>query len=277
MDELSELQKETARLRAVVESMDKSARLLVHRDLELRRANLKLQSLDSQKSEFISIAAHQIRTPLSALRWSQQMLIDGDFGQLAPAQLEIITQAQQSVVRLVTLVNNLLQVERLELQQTNNDLTYFDLHSLLKECVAEFQPLATERKVTLHFNAASSPATIYAHADTIKDIFINLLDNAVKYTLAGGVVTVNVRVGDTVSVSVTDTGIGIPESHQPFLFKRFSRADNARAIDADGSGLGLYIVKKIVEANAGTILCETVEGRGTTFTVTLPRDTPPRS
>ena len=269
MDDLINLQKENVRLTAVVESMDKSARLLVHRDLELRRANSKLQTLDTQKSEFISIAAHQIRTPLSALRWSQQMLIDGDLGDLTPPQRDIIVLAQQSVIRLVNLINNLLEVEHLELQNDKKDGTVFDLNILMKECCTEFMAGAAERGITLTVNLASSPAVIIARTESIKDALLNLLDNAIKYTFSGGSVTVGIRVTDSIIVTITDTGIGIPREHQDKLFKRFSRAENAKKIDADGSGLGLYIAKKITESFGGTIGYTSTEGAGTTFVLTF--------
>ena len=269
MDELMTLQKENARLTAVVESMDKSARLLVHRDLELRRANAELQTLDTQKSEFISIAAHQIRTPLSALRWSQQMLIDGDLGVLSTPQRDIIVLAQQSVVRLVNLVNNLLEVEHLELQNDKKDSTIFDLNLLIKEACAEFNGSAALREITLTVQLASSPAVICARTESIKDALLNLLDNAIKYTPLGGTVGVEVKVADVITVTVTDSGIGIPREHQDKIFKRFSRAENAKKIDADGSGLGLYIVKKIMESFAGTVNFTSTEGTGTTFVLTF--------
>ena len=263
------LQKENARLTAVVESMDKSARLLVHRDLELRRANVELQTLDTQKSEFISIAAHQIRTPLSALRWSQQMLIDGDLGVLSTPQRDIIVLAQQSVVRLVNLANNLLEVEHLELQNDKKDSTIFDLNLLIKEACAEFNGSAALREITLTVQLASSPAVICARTESIKDALLNLLDNAIKYTPLGGTVGVEVKVADVITVTVTDSGIGIPREHQDKIFKRFSRAENAKKIDADGSGLGLYIVKKIMESFAGTVNFTSTEGTGTTFVLTF--------
>lgn len=269
MDELMTLQKENARLTAVVESMDKSARLLVHRDLELRRANVELQTLDTQKSEFISIAAHQIRTPLSALRWSQQMLIDGDLGVLSTPQRDIIVLAQQSVVRLVNLANNLLEVEHLELQNDKKDSTIFDLNLLIKEACAEFNGSAALREITLTVQLAGSPAVICARTESIKDALLNLLDNAIKYTPLGGTVGVEVKVADVITVTVTDSGIGIPREHQDKIFKRFSRAENAKKIDADGSGLGLYIVKKIMESFAGTVNFTSTEGAGTTFVLTF--------
>lgn len=267
MDRLQELEKENARLTAIVASMDKSARLLVQRDLQLRRANIKLESLDTQKSEFISIAAHQIRTPLSALRWSQQMLLDGDLGTLNEKQREVISLAQQSTVRLVKLVNNLLEVEHLELQTEVKPALPLNLNVLIKESYDEFMSKAHERNVHLTLDLAPTPAIVLADPTSVKDVLINLIDNAIKYTLTGGSVTVTVRVTDKVIVTVADTGIGIPAAHTDKVFKRFSRAENAKKIDADGYGLGLYIVSKIMDSLEGSITYESVEGKGTTFTL----------
>lgn len=269
MDEVLALQKENKRLQDVVDSMDKSARLLVSRDLELRRANVKLQSLDKQKSDFISIAAHQIRTPLTALKWSQQMLIDGDFGTLSQSQQEILDQSQQSVARLIKLVNNLLQVEHLELQQTPKESVLFDLNLLLKSCVTQFTAAAIECGVTIHFTPSSVPAVVLALPDAINDALVNLIDNAVKYTHRSGDVYIDVTVNDNVTITIRDTGIGIPDSYKDNAFKRFSRAENADILDANGSGLGLYIVKKVIESFSGSISYESDVGKGTTFRLSL--------
>ncbi len=265
MDNIVTLKKENERLTDIVDSMDKSARLLVQRDLELRRANTKLQTLDVQKSEFISIAAHQIRTPLSALRWSQQMLLDDDFGTLSDGQRDIVLQSQKSVVRLVNLVNNLLEVERLELQKDKKDNSVIDLNLIVKECVSELTSQATERGLLISTQLATQPAVLLAHAESIKDVVLNLLDNAIKYTLAKGTVTIKVAVAEKVTLTITDTGIGIPTAHQANIFKRFSRAENAKKIDADGSGLGLYIIKKLVESYDGSVQFVSTEGVGSTF------------
>lgn len=265
MDEITRLKNENANLTKIVETMDKNAILLVRRDLELRRANSQLITLDTQKSEFISIAAHQIRTPLSALRWSQQMLLDGDLGEITSPQRDLINQAQQSVVRLVNLVNNLLEVEHLELQNEKKDFVIINLNLLIKECCEEFTATAVERRVTLSVNLSQTPALILAKPESVKDVFLNIIDNAMKYTLIGGSVTINVSLADTIEVTIADTGIGIPVNHQENVFKRFSRAENAKKLDADGSGLGLYIVKKIMESIDGTVSYTSTECVGTTF------------
>ncbi len=267
MDRVPELEKENARLTAIVESMDKSARLLVQRDLQLRRANIKLQTLDAQKSEFISIAAHQIRTPLSALRWSQQMLLDGDLGELNSKQSGVIALAQQSIVRLVALVNNLLEVEHLELQTEVKPTIPLDINILVKEACAEFSSKAHDRKVLFSVILAQTPAIIKADVGSVKDALINIIDNAIKYTPSGGNVNVSVTVSESVKVTITDTGIGIPNSHQDKIFKRFSRAENAKKVDADGYGLGLYIVLKIMASIGGSVSFTSREGVGTTFTL----------
>ncbi|MES2749509.1 MAG: HAMP domain-containing sensor histidine kinase [Patescibacteria group bacterium] len=274
MDRVKELENEIYRLNAIVDSMDKSARLLVQRDLQLRRANIKLETLDTQKSEFISIAAHQIRTPLSALRWSQQMLLDGDLGELNPRQRDVVSLAQQSTVRLVKLVNNLLEVEHLELQTELKPALPININVLVKESCDEFINKATEHNVRVLVDLAPTPAIVLADASSVKDVLVNIIDNAIKYTLAGGTVTVRVKVVDeSVIVTVEDTGIGIPIAHEDKIFKRFSRAENAKKVDADGYGLGLYIVSKIMDSLGGTVRFESREGLGSTFTLTFKHHT----
>lgn len=274
MDELEQLQKQIAKLEATVETMDKGAQMLVRRDLELNQANDKLQLLDRSKSEFVSIAAHQMRTPLSAIKWSQQMLFDQELGPLNKDQKKVVRQTQHSVTRLVRLINNLLDADHLELGKHSFDFKEVNLLVILKDVVNDLRPNAEEKKVKLEFHYDDGIPKIRASAERLQDIFFNLIDNAIKYTKAEG--SVVVRLSDDIEhirVSVKDTGMGIPTEHIPKLFTRFSRADNARRVDPDGSGLGLYIVKRIIEVLGGTIEVHSAEGEGTEFLVSFPLTT----
>ncbi len=271
MDEIQKIQEENRQLRELVEDMDKRARMLIRRDIELRRAYEKLKSFDSEKSEFVSIAAHQLRTPLSAIKWSQQMLYTEELGPLSDEQKQMIEQSQHSVTRLVNMINHLLDADHLELDKDHANKETVDISKIANEVISDVKPNADKKGVILELIIPSKGVpSITANPERIKDILLNLTDNAVKYTPTGGTVTVKITVGEKMRIEVSDTGMGIPVQHQDKIFSRFARAENAKRVDADGSGLGLYIVKRIIDFLGGNISFTSIEGRGTTFVVQLP-------
>ncbi len=270
MDKVQELEKKVLELQSIITVMDKSAMMIVRRDIELRHANAKLNELDKSKSEFVSIAAHQMRTPLSAIKWSQQMLFNEELGPLNSDQKKIITQTMESVNGLVVLVNNLLTADHLELGKGTNVVKRINIILLINDVIKTLFPIASERGVTINFSHQQGEVALDTNPERMKDVFANLLDNAIKYTPAGGTITITLWITEVINITVSDTGIGIPNDYLPKLFGRFVRADNAKRADPNGSGLGLYIVKKIIQANSGTISVSSTAGSGTTFTVTLP-------
>lgn len=258
------------KITAILEDQKRSAQLLVRRDRELSQANERLREIDRVKSEFISIAAHQLRTPLSAIKWSQQMLYDEELGPLAIEQKQVISQTQQSVTRLVRLVNNLLDVDHLEIGKGQYEQTDVDLIATIQNIFDELRPRITEKTIDISLRVDRDIPKLRANQERLRDVFYNLIDNAVKYTPVGGKISIELTPVNGVTISIRDTGIGIPEVHKTKLFTRFARAENAKRVDADGSGLGLYIVKKIIEINNGTISVESTEGVGTTFILNFP-------
>ncbi len=269
MDDTIQPHDEVRRLNEIIASMDKSAMMLVHRDLELRRVNQKLSELEHRKSEFVTIVAHQMRTPLSAILWSQQMLRSEEIGALTEAQQQIIDQTLASVNGLVALVNNLLTADHLELGKGNNETKRVNVAMAINEVVGHLFPIAAEKGIEMKFPEADAQVCTDINPDRARDVFQNLIDNAIKYTPESGRITIGMTVTDVITVTIRDTGIGIPADYERKLFGRFARADNAKRVDPNGSGLGLYIVKSIVEANGGTIQYEPTPGGGTTFIVTL--------
>jgi len=249
----------------------KSTQMLLRRDFQLSRANEELRALDKEKSEFVSIAAHQLRTPLSAIRWAQQMLLDGEFGELNDEQIHMLNQSQQSIARMVNLVNDLLSADHLEFGQVVYTKSDTPIGNVIKEITSELQPMAEERGITLNVEIPEEQIISHCDAEKLTEVFSNLINNAIKYTPNRGMVQIFVAKEEkNVVTKVTDSGIGIPKRDFSRIFNKFSRADNAKKIDANGSGLGLFIAKKIIEAHDGTISFESVEGSGTTFIVTLP-------
>ena len=259
------------KLQTTIQSLDQNSKILVRRDIELSAANDKLKSLDKAKSEFVSIAAHQLRTPLSAIKWAQQMLIDGELGPLTSEQATIVRQSQESVTRMANLVNDLLSADHLEYDKVQYVLIDTDLVDVVTHISRELVPMAEERSITLTFTPQTKTAYIIGDASRLKEAFLNVINNAIKYTPMRGAVTIVLSVTDTtVVLKVKDTGIGIPRTDRDRLFEKFVRMDNAKKVDANGSGLGLFIVKKIIDAHRGKIWFESEEGTGTEFFMEFP-------
>ncbi len=259
------------KLKKTIADLDRSAKTLMKRDEELSRANDRLLRLDHAKSEFVSIAAHQLRTPLSALKWAQQMLIEGEAGPVTEPQKTLLMQSQESVRRMVTLVNDLLAADHLEYGKVAYMMKQTSVEDCFTEAAKEIEPLAIEHKVRLDVDFAGKKTTSQIDQERIKEAFLNILNNAVKYTPEGGTITVRANYGmGRIVLTVADTGIGIPEADRDRLFEKFVRMENAKKVDANGSGLGLFIVKKVIDAHGGKIWFDSVEGQGTTFFIELP-------
>lgn len=260
------------RVKRLLEQQKESGKLLIRRDLELSRANEQLRALDQMKSDFVTVAVHQLRTPLSAIRWTLSMLLRGDLGPLSDEQKTFLMKASESNKRMVALLSDMLLSDRLESGKMNPTTSSTLLPDLPENLLIEIRPLAEKKGVHLRF-VHSDPAYAPVSIDPqhLYAVLQNLLENAVKYTRPGGDVTLEIRGGkDKTTLVVSDTGIGIPLPQQKNVFSRFFRAQNAMKMETDGSGLGLYIVKSIVERNQGTIRFESTEDKGTTFFVELP-------
>lgn len=260
-----------AKLKKTISDLDRSAKTLMKRDEELSRANDRLLRLDHAKTEFVSIAAHQLRTPLSALKWAQQMLLEGEAGAVTDAQKTLLLQSQESVRRMVTLVNDLLAADHLEYGKVAYVMKPASVEQVVEQCVHELTPMATEHRIQIDLDLSQKRTVSMIDQERIKEAFLNIMNNAIKYTPDGGKVTIRANYGmGRVVLTFTDTGIGIPEGDRDRLFEKFVRMENAKKIDANGSGLGLFIVKKVIDAHGGKIWFDSVEGQGTTFFVELP-------
>jgi signal transduction histidine kinase len=233
---------------------------------------IRVQRAQEMKTEFVSLTAHQLRTPLSAIKWSTKMLLDGDAGTLAKAQQELLKKSFASTDRMIRLINDLLNVARIEEGHYLYRPALFKVGDIVKSMVESYQDAAQQKKIGLLLKGSPKDIPqVLVDAEKIQLAVQNLLDNALHYTKKGGKVTVEIS-HDTkeMRVSFTDTGIGIPKKQQSRVFEKFFRATNARKVDTDGSGLGLYLVHNIVEAHGGKVWFESEEGKGTTFTFSLP-------
>ena len=233
-----------------------------------------LEAVDKAKTEFVSLASHQLRTPLTAINWYTEMLLSGDAGALTAQQKKYLQEIYTGSQRMVELVNALLNVSRLDMGTFAMEPAAVNLEELAQSVIKEQMPQITKCNMKLHTSFEYGAPTITTDLKLVRMIFQNLLSNAVKYTPAEGSITLSITQGtlpETVLVTVADTGWGIPQAQQNKIFQKFFRADNVKEKDAEGTGLGLYLVKAILEKLGGSIRFESKENAGTTFYVTLPR------
>lgn len=230
--------------------------------------------VDRAKSEFVSLASHQLKTPLTSLRWTLEGLLNGVAGPLSPAQDKQVRSALLSSSRMIDMVNDLLNVSRIESETLTLHVEALSVCELAQSVYDEQAHRAQERKLHFTINCPAGMPSIQADKGLLRMIFQNLISNAIKYTPEGGTVTCEVELGSTIKeelfIRVADSGIGIPKADQDRVFEKLHRAANAEALVTDGTGLGLYIIKMICKKVGGDITFESVEGQGTTFFVSLP-------
>ncbi len=233
------------------------------------------KEIDKAKTEFVSLASHQLRTPLSTVNWYTEMLLAGDAGSITDEQKKFLEEIYTGNQRMVELVNALLNVSRLELGTFVVEPEPTDIVKLAESVIDEQKPQINALKHRLDVDLVKDLPKISVDPKLFRMVFQNLLSNAVKYTPEGGTITFTIgKDADHVFFTLTDTGLGIPKDQQDKIFSKLFRADNVRESDTDGTGLGLYIVKSVVEQSGGTVTFESpyfVEtAKGTAFHVRLP-------
>jgi signal transduction histidine kinase len=231
----------------------------------------KEKEVDKAKTEFVSLASHQLRTPLSSINWYSEMLLSGDAGELNKDQKEFINEIYTGNQRMVSLVNALLNVSRLELGTFAVDPTELDIKKEAHTIVEEIKLIASKKEIEISTNYQEELPTVMTDKNLLGIVITNLLSNAVKYTPDKGSVKLDVTHDDKwISIKVSDTGIGIPEEQQENIFSKLFRADNAKQSDSEGTGLGLYIIKSIADHAGGEISFESKKDKGSTFEFKLP-------
>ncbi|MDA8233465.1 MAG: phosphate regulon sensor histidine kinase PhoR [Clostridia bacterium] len=238
--------------------------VLVFRDVT------ELRTLEQMRTEFVANVSHELRTPLTSIKGFVETLLDGAMEQphVARRFLEIINEETDRLYRLIT---DLLSLAHLESPRAELPGETISLNKVLDKAIAVLEPLARGKDIAINLKLETHPIRVRIGEDLLGQVLMNLLDNAIKYTPAGGLVMVSAtRLSEVVEVKVSDTGIGIPPESLPRLFERFYRVDKARSREMGGTGLGLSIIKHILERYGQKITVQSQLGQGTTFTFTLP-------
>jgi signal transduction histidine kinase len=229
----------------------------------------RFRLLDQVKSDLVATVSHELKTPLTSIRLVVHLLLEETLGSLTPKQIELLLDARDNAERLLTIINNLLDLARLEEGRVRLQRVPEEPIALLRNAAEAIQPRADDKEVTVTVEAADDLPPVAVDGERMAHALGNLLNNALAHTERGGRITLGAaRADGAVVLSVADTGVGIPPEHLPHLFERFSRVPGRS--QESGSGLGLAIVREIVAAHGGSITCESRPGEGTTFRITLP-------
>jgi signal transduction histidine kinase len=246
--------------------LDENLRAMRH----LQDANTKMKQLDETKDEFISMASHQLRTPLTAVKGYISMVLDGDAGELNHMQRKLLDQAFVSSQRMVFLIADLLNISRLRTGKFVIEPSPTSLADIVESEVEQLRETAQSRGLRLAYAKPKNFPRLMLDETKIRQVVMNFLDNAIYYTPSGGHIEVHLRdKQQSVEFTVVDDGIGVPKHEQPHLFSKFYRAGNARKARPDGTGLGLFMAKKVVVAQHGAIIFKSKEGTGSTFGFTF--------
>jgi signal transduction histidine kinase len=238
---------------------------------ELRTSNAQLQRLDEAKDEFISMASHQLRTPLTSIKGYLSMLIEGDVGEVTKEQKHMLSEAFVSSERMVRLIGDFLNVSRLQTGKFIIEKHPVDLAKLVQREIDGLAQNAAGRGMTFTYTKPKNIPILELDENKIQQVVMNFADNAIYYSKEHAKITISLKkVGDFVEFRVTDTGIGVPKSEQANLFNKFFRATNARRARPDGTGVGLFLAKKVIDEHHGSIIFESKEGKGSTFGFRLP-------
>jgi signal transduction histidine kinase len=259
----------TARLH--IEAMQESYRELQEKNRQLEASYSALKELDRLKSNFIATMSHELRTPLTSVIGYSEMMLEGLGGPLTSEQREYLGIIMEKGENLLQLITSILDISKIEAGRTRLVIAEVDVGQVLRDAVATVLPLARKKGVKVVWEPSPLPR-IHCDRDKVRQCIVNLVNNAVKFTPAGGQVTVDARPlpGERVALQVADTGLGIAPDHLARVFDVFYQVDGSSTREYGGAGLGLAIVKSYVEAHGGEIKVESAPGKGSTFTVVLP-------
>lgn len=238
---------------------------------ELRSSNEQLRRLDAAKDEFVGMASHQLRTPLTSVKGYISMVLEGDVGEVNPMQRKLLEEAFASSERMVHLISDFLNVSRLQTGKFVIEKSQVNLADIVKQETDSLVSTAEAHSLKLRYRKPSHFPMLYLDEGKIRQVVMNFIDNAIYYSPEHSTIAVNLTIEDGNAVfTVEDSGIGVPKDQQAHLFTKFFRADNARRQRPDGTGVGLFLAKKIIVSHGGSIVFESVEGEGSTFGFRLP-------
>ena len=228
--------------------------------------------IERMKTEFVSIAAHQLRTPLSAIKWTLKMLLGGDLGKITKEQREFIGKTYQSNERMISLINDLLNVTRIEEGRYIHNPIWSNITKLVQSLINQYKDELNMRNINLEFKKPKKELPqVLIDVEKVNLAVQNLLENAIRYNKLGGSIKISLKSNKKeIEFSIKDSGVGIPKKQEKRIFTKFFRAANVMRMETEGSGLGLFIVKNIIQAHKGRIWFESKEGEGTIFYFTLP-------
>ena len=250
---------------AMIREEEKFGTLMILHDVTREKA------IERMKTEFVSISAHQLRTPLSAIKWTLKMFLDGDLGKITKEQREFLEKTYKSNERMINLINDLLNVTRIEEGRYLYRPVLADIVPICQSVIDSYKEEIEKKNLKFEFKKPKELPKVRVDIEKISLAIQNLLENAILYNLPGGKVEISLKLKENkIEFSIRDTGIGIPKDQQKRVFTKFFRAPNAMRMETEGSGLGLFITKNIIEAHGGEIWFESEEGKGTTFYFTLP-------
>lgn len=239
----------------------------------LKRANEKLKAMDETKDEFISMASHQLRTPLTSVKGYVSMVLEGDAGKLNDMQRKLLEQSFISSQRMVYLIADLLNLSRLKTGKFVIEPRPTNLAEVIQSEVEQLVETAAGKDLKLVYNRPKTFPTLMLDETKIRQVIMNFVDNAIYYTPAGGKIEISLVENDhSVEFTVKDNGIGVPDSEQHHLFNKFFRAKNAQKARPDGTGLGLFMAKKVIVAQGGAIIFSSKVGKGSTFGFTFNKE-----
>lgn len=238
---------------------------------ELRASNEKLQQLDAAKDEFVSMASHQLRTPLTSVKGYISMVLDGDVGAITKEQRQLLEEAFTSSERMVHLIGDFLNVSRLQTGKFIIDPRACDLAKITEQEVDGIRQIAATHNITMVYKKPARFPELYIDENKIRQVIMNFMDNAIYYSPESKSIKVSLDIEDGSAVlRVSDKGMGVPLAVQKKLFTKFFRAENARKQRPDGTGIGLYLARKVIDGHGGSLVFESQEGKGSTFGFRLP-------
>lgn len=260
----------TAALKQKTLDLEKTSKLLIEKNVELFDRNIRLEKLLEAKTDFVGIASHQLRTPLTEIKWGIETILDGSFGKFTGEQTAHLKKILDSIFKMVRLIDELLQLVRSEAGYKEFNIKKCDPEKLIKGTVKRIDASFKKKNIAVTFDFKFSK-TLMVDKDMLEIALSNLISNSFHYTPAGGKIIVKTKEDNSnFYFEIRDTGIGIPKSKQDLIFKKFKRSEIAMQMYSGGIGLGLYIAKNIIEQHRGQIWFESEEGKGTTFYFILP-------